>query len=142
MEELLSLYPIKLLKFSYARAYLKKYKKLNDDFGSTYERYENLVISLKDLEVQNSLEHTVHHFNIKLQILVRQLIKQLHEAASKSESWVLVLVLQEAGNELSELFVRHVLQAVAILEVIVHKLDHTVVACYVFAFTILHEMGS
>ena len=66
---------------------------------------------------------------------------QLHEAASKSESWVLVLVLEEAGNELSELFVRHVLQAVAILEVIIHKLDHTVVARYVFAFTILHEMG-
>ena len=77
----------------------------------------------ENLEVEDCLEHVVDDVDVELNVMVTQVIVETEETAEKSESSVLLLVLQDRSDKLRELFVSYVLKSVAILEVFVGPLD-------------------
>ena len=100
----------------------------------SYSWNVNDVVKLVDLEVENCLKHVVDDVYVEFKVLLIQIVIQLQESSKQSESRKLVLILQDASDELGELLVSNILQTIPVLEVIVCPLDKIDIGCKVLSF--------
>ena len=103
----------------------------------TYSWNVDDVVKLVDLEVENCLEHVVDDIDVELKVLLIQVVIKLQESSKQSESRKLVLILQDAPDELRELLVSNILQTISVLEVIICPLDKIDVRCKVLSFVLI-----
>ena len=105
-------------------------------------RDQDHLVGLEDLEVQHRLECVVHYVDVELQILLVQLVIQLQEAAEEAESRGLVLEPEDGADELGELLVCHILEAITVLEVFIGPLDQVQASSRIVAlFLVLGRDG-
>ena len=96
----------------------------SEEVKSTWRRNQNDLIVLEYLEVEHGLVHDLEDIHVEPDVILTQLVVQLQETAKELEARVLLAVLEHRSDELAELLLAGRLQAIPVLEVLIHELAH------------------
>ena len=78
----------------------------------------------------------MNNINVKLEIILFKLLKETQKASKHPESLILILVLDNCPNKLSEIAISHMFEAKSVVEILVGPLNKIDVCCYLLSFTL------